>query len=105
MDQDMSQSGSDVDAEGSEDADYVQIPSAPPVRDITVDPPTPDSSSSIGQNGKRKHGANEQEFMRQDPELYGLRRSVRSTFRMDKALLANISISGPRSQSSSTRMS
>src|ERR1700760_772223 len=80
MDQDMSQSGSDVDAEGSEDAEYEHIPSTTNVRDITIDPPTPASSSSSGQNGKRKLEVDEQDFIRQDPELYGLRRSVRSPF-------------------------
>ena len=97
MDQDMSQSGSDVDAEGSEDAEYTHIPSAPIARDITIDPPTPESSSSNGQNGKRKLGVDEQDFIRQDPELYGLRRSVRSPIEIHSVILTNASILGSRS--------
>ena len=100
----MSQSGSDVDAEGSEDADYAQIPAVSAVRDITIDPPTPESSSSIGNKGKRKHDADGLDYMRQDPELYGLRRSVRSHLMIGLFFISLTSITGSCPHQSSSCM-
>lgn len=78
IDDDSSPSGSDIDAEGTDDDDYAQISHAPSARQIHVDPPTPSSSSSLNESTKRKLDTNGDEDFRNNPELYGLRRSVRS---------------------------
>jgi hypothetical protein len=76
MDPETSQSGSDVDAEGSEDVDYIEQPSAPNAQDMIIDAPTPSSTSSTGRSNKRKHEENDADYIRHNPELFGLRRSV-----------------------------
>jgi chromodomain-helicase-DNA-binding protein 1 len=72
----MSDSGSDVDAEGSEDDEYAQIQNQSSALVKLNDPPTDSSSTSSGASRKRKTSIDEEEFMRTNPELYGLRRSV-----------------------------
>jgi chromodomain-helicase-DNA-binding protein 1 len=69
-------SASDIDAEGSEDVDYSQLPTVPDVRHIHVDPPTPSSTSSHSQNGKRRLEEDDESYIRDNPDLFGLRRSV-----------------------------
>jgi hypothetical protein len=72
----MSDSGSDVDAEGSEDDEYAHAPNQSSALLELNDPPTDSSSTSSGASRKRKTSIDEEEFMRTNPELYGLRRSV-----------------------------
>jgi hypothetical protein len=76
MERETSQSGSDIDAEGSEDVDYIENPSAPNAQDMIIDAPTPSSTSSTGQSNKRKHEEDDADYIRHNPELFGLRRSV-----------------------------
>ncbi len=66
----------DEDAPGEEDADFSE--ETPPPQD--VDAMRHDRSSSGGSSrlGKRKaDDVDDEEYMKQNPELYGLRRSVR----------------------------
>lgn len=71
-------SGSDVDAEGSEDDEYVENPAATDNHDDIHNAPSPGSLSGSSSSSKRKRGDNfdEQEHIRLNPEIYGLRRSV-----------------------------
>lgn len=70
---DMSESDQDDDAEGEDDADY-DVESPPP-EDDNLRPASHSSHSSV-RPGKRKSSMDEDDFMTQNPELYGLRRSV-----------------------------
>ena len=65
----------DDDADGSDDADYDAAPQPRPAR-LSTEP----SSSSDDIQGLNRKGASPEndEFMRRNPELYGLRRSVRA---------------------------
>lgn len=68
-------SSPDEDAIGYDDEDYDMDDYSAPV----VQPPTRDSRSSSPTSsklGKRKASVEEDDFMLNDPELYGLRRSV-----------------------------
>ncbi|KAI4180548.1 MAG: hypothetical protein L6R41_007174, partial [Letrouitia leprolyta] len=70
-------SSPDEDAIGYDDEDYDMDDYSAPV----VQPPTRDSRSSSPTSsklGKRKASVEEDDFMLNDPELYGLRRSVES---------------------------
>jgi len=63
------------DAAGEEDADFEQeTPPPEPSRGSRHDRSLSEESS---RPGKRKSGADDEEYMKQNPELYGLRRSVR----------------------------
>lgn len=76
--QDMatSQSEDEEDAAGSEDADYAaESPPSPPSNGSRRNSLSSDTSS---QPRKRKVEVDDDQFMQQNPELYGLRRSVRS---------------------------
>jgi hypothetical protein len=66
--------GSDLDAEGSED---VEFPAAQSPADSThfLDEEASDSSAS-NQKSKSKHDSDDLDYMQNNPELYGLRRSV-----------------------------
>ena len=68
-------SSHDEDAIGSDDADYEMESPPPPQVQITRD----DRSSSQGspRPSKRKSGIEEDEYIMNNPELYGIRRSVR----------------------------
>ena len=70
-----SASSHDEDAIGSDDADYEMDDSPAPA----VQPASRGSrslSETSSKLGKRKSSVEEDDFMMQDPELYGLRRSV-----------------------------
>ena len=66
-------SSEDEDALGSEDADYE-------IEDAAMDMDAVQESQSSSQDSrrslKRKSTAQEEDYMRNDPELYGIRRSV-----------------------------
>ncbi|GAM87744.1 hypothetical protein ANO11243_057710 [Dothideomycetidae sp. 11243] len=70
-----SESDEDDDAEGEADDDY-DAESPPPEEDDMR--PASHSSHSSTRPGKRKASVDEDDFMTQNPELYGLRRSVQS---------------------------
>jgi hypothetical protein len=74
----MTDSGSDVDAEGSEDADYTHIPVETTDALVLENAPTPSSSGSSSRSNKRKLSMEDEEDWRANPELYGVRRSVRT---------------------------
>lgn len=85
--QDMatSQSDDEEDAAGSEDADYAaESPPSLPSNGSRRDSLSSDTSS---QPRKRKVEVDDDQFMQQNPELYGLRRSVRSMLPISRALL------------------
>lgn len=67
-------SSQDQDAEGSEDGDY-DIETPPQERASLA--PEHSSSNESSRSRKRKASMDENELMLQNPELYGLRRSVR----------------------------
>ena len=69
------------DALGSDDGDYdIMDPSQrPQAANPSASPNSRSSSGGSRVLGKRKAGAEEDEFMLNDPELYGLRRSVSYT--------------------------
>jgi len=71
---DMSESDEEEDAEGEDDADFDMRSPSPDDQD---DLPADNSSHSSTQLGKRKASVDDDEHMLQNPELYGLRRSVR----------------------------
>ena len=64
------------DALGSDDGDYDMEDSPPPTINVAPSPSSRRSSQSQTL-GKRKAGVDEDEHMLNNPELYGLRRSVR----------------------------
>ncbi|KAF2842224.1 chromodomain helicase-like protein [Patellaria atrata CBS 101060] len=69
-------SSQDEDAEGEEDADY-DVESPPPA--VSDTPQVDESSSSESQRpSKRKASVEGDDYMLQNPELYGLRRSGRA---------------------------
>lgn len=64
----------DEDAPGEEDADYeVASPAPEPANGMRHDR---SSSEDDVRSGKRKPEIDDEEYMKQNPELYGLRRSV-----------------------------
>ena len=71
----LTDTASDQDAEGDEDADYDM--ETPPIVATATPINEPSSSSSPARVSKRKLSSAEDDFMRENPELYGLRRSVR----------------------------
>lgn len=72
---DMAESDPPTPDDASEDADFDMEESRPSPHDEDAAADRPSSSDS-GRGSKRKAGVAEDEFMRADPELYGLRRSV-----------------------------
>lgn len=64
----------DEDAPGEEDADFDE--ETPPPEQPDVMDHDASSSESITRPGKRKADVDDEEYMKQNPELYGLRRSV-----------------------------
>lgn len=64
------------DAPGSDDGDYDMEDTPPPAAAAALSTSSRRSSSSQTL-GKRKSGVDEDDYMLNDPELYGLRRSVR----------------------------
>ena len=68
------ESSHDEDAIGSDDADYdVETPAAP---DLTITRDDASSSEDSRKYAKRKVGVEHDDHMMNNPELYGLRRSV-----------------------------
>ena len=70
----MPDSGSEVDAQGSADGDFSPGARAASTGAQSADAPSPLSEQSTS-SLKRKKGSKANEFIN-DPELYGLRRSV-----------------------------
>lgn len=66
----------DDDAPGEEDADFDM--ESPPPRQVDAMDHDRSSSESSSRPGKRKADVDDEEYMKQNPELYGLRRSVQS---------------------------
>jgi chromodomain-helicase-DNA-binding protein 1 len=81
-----SDSSEDVDAEGEPDGDY-DSESPPPARAESSRSRSSTSQESL-RPSKRKASVEDDSFMTQNPELYGLRRSVSNTFWLKK--LANV---------------
>lgn len=79
--QDMATSPSDgeEDAAGSEDADYA-APESPPSPQSNESRRNSTSSESSSQSRKRKVDVDDEQYMQKNPELYGLRRSVRGLY-------------------------
>jgi chromodomain-helicase-DNA-binding protein 1 len=75
---DDSDSSEDVDAEGEPDGDY-DSESPPPARAESSRGRSSTSQESL-RPSKRKASVEDDSFMTQNPELYGLRRSVRDIF-------------------------
>jgi len=69
-----SDSSLDVDAEGSVDADYDADTPVQTMDDLSHS--VRSASEESTKAGKRKLGVEDDDYMRNDPELYGLRRSV-----------------------------
>jgi len=78
-----SDSSEDVDAEGEPDGDY-DSESPPSEHAESDDAPSPKSQDS-GRPPKRKASTEKEDFITQNPELYGLRRSVRVMHRYSVA--------------------
>jgi chromodomain-helicase-DNA-binding protein 1 len=72
----VSDSSEDVDAEGEPDGDY-DSDSAPPAEDDASGADT-SSSEESRRPPKRKASVEDDDYITQNPELYGLRRSVRT---------------------------
>lgn len=70
-----SDSSDDVDAEGEPDGDYDS--DSPPSEHAPSSPAQSVSSQESSRPLKRKASAEKDDYMTQNPELYGLRRSVR----------------------------
>ena len=69
----------DEDAPGEEDADYeMASPIHEAADEMQHDRPSSSSSEEDVRSGKRKPEIDDEEYMKQNPELYGLRRSVRT---------------------------
>ena len=64
----------DEDAPGEEDADFDEE-TPPPEQPAGMDHDR-SSSEDVSRPGKRKADVDDEEYMKQNPELYGLRRSV-----------------------------
>ena len=83
----LSESDASADDNASEDGDFDMQQSSPSrhddhddleIIDDTVPSPTRASSSESSRPVKRKANVEEDEFIKANPELYGLRRSVRT---------------------------
>lgn len=70
----MTDSSEDVDAEGEPDGDYDS--ETPPPAEQEASAAETSSSDTSRRPSKRKASVDDDEFMEQNPELYGLRRSV-----------------------------
>lgn len=68
------ESSHDEDAIGSDDEDCIMEELATPAIKTTHDDPS--SSEDSRRNAKRKIGVDQDDYMMNNPELYGLRRSV-----------------------------
>ena len=82
-DEDMaapSESSEDVDAEGEPDGDYDS--DSPPSEQAHSDRARSSVSQESSRPLKRKASADKDDYITQNPELYGLRRSVRGTHRL-----------------------
>jgi chromodomain-helicase-DNA-binding protein 1 len=80
-----SDSSEDVDAEGEPDGDY-DSETPPPVQ-VESSRARSSTSQESRRPPKRKASVEEDDFMTQNPELYGLRRSVRTSFAMQNMSL------------------
>ena len=67
------------DAVGSDDGDFDM--ETPPLADADSPGDARSSSQDSRRNGKRKAGADHDDYMLENPELYGLRRSVSNGLR------------------------
>jgi len=67
----------DEDAPGEEDEDFDE--DTPPPADISGMSHDRSSEESSPRPGKRKADVDDEDYIKQNPELYGLRRSVRFT--------------------------
>lgn len=76
MEIEMSDDGSDVDAEGSVDDDYAEIHVATNGDAAMSDALSASSRTPSNDSRKRKARFDEEEHIRANPELYGIRRSV-----------------------------
>lgn len=90
---DDSASSHDQDAIGSDDADY-DMEGSPAVEAPVRDTSSPSQTSS--RLGKRKASVEEEDFMGKNPELYGLRRSVRSPLSLDYLFTEGFNQGRPR---------
>ena len=83
---DMATSELDEDehASGEEDADFDE--ETPPPEDVDGMRHDRSLSEESLRPGKRKAGVDDEEFMKQNPELYGLRRSVRMAVSLTRPL-------------------
>lgn len=70
----MTESSEDEDAEGEPDGDYDS--ETPPPAEQEASAAETSSSDTSRRPSKRKASVEDDEFMEQNPELYGLRRSV-----------------------------
>ena len=68
----------DEDAPGEEDADYEMASPTQEAADEMQRDRSLSSSEEDVRSGKRKPEVDDEEYMKQNPELYGLRRSVRT---------------------------
>lgn len=82
-----SSSSHEEDAIGSDDADY-DMETPPPVEQNVIPDETSSSEDSRSHN-KRKASVDQDDYMTSNPELYGLRRSVRSLLTIIKQALIN----------------
>lgn len=71
----LSSQESDEDAEGEPDDDF----DVPVDTNMDEEESDDEADSHSTRPGKRKKAVEEEEYMMKDPELYGLRRSVRAT--------------------------
>lgn len=90
----MSESEASPDDNASDDADFDMQQSSPShhddhddleVLDEGIPTPTRASSSESSRPAKRKANVEEDEFIKANPELYGLRRSVRRPYLLSEA--------------------
>lgn len=72
----MSESADSSADDASHDADYEVHNEPPSPKDHDAEPRGRASSSDSNQASKRKASVDEEEYIRANPELYGLRRSV-----------------------------
>jgi chromodomain-helicase-DNA-binding protein 1 len=72
-----SDSSEDVDAEGEPDGDYDS--ESPPSEQAESDHAPSSSSQGSRRPPKRKASSDKEDYIEQNPELYGLRRSVRGS--------------------------
>lgn len=89
---DMAESDPPTPDDASGDADFDIEESRPSPHDEEMPEDHPSSSDS-GRGSKRKADVAEDDFMRADPELYGLRRSVRA--KKPQMVIATIKLTTP----------